>query len=103
MTALAPTMQSFFTDRLVRQRHASPQTVAAYRDTMRLLLAFAQARTGKPPSQLDLEQLDAELICAFLDHLEDDRGTAFAPATPGSPRSDPYIGSRRCATPSTQP
>ena len=77
MTALAPTMQAFFTDRLVRQRHASPQTVAAYRDTMRLLLGFAQQRVGKPPSELDLEQLDAELIAAFLDHLETDRGNSI--------------------------
>jgi integrase/recombinase XerD len=76
MTALAPTMQAFFTDRLVRQRHASPQTVAAYRDTMRLLLAFTQMRTGKPPTELDLEQLDAELVSAFLDHLEKERGNS---------------------------
>jgi len=77
MTALAPTMQAFFTDRLVRQRHASPQTVAAYRDAMRLLLAFAQARTGKAPSELGLDQLDAELISGFLDHLEHDRGNSI--------------------------
>jgi integrase/recombinase XerD len=77
MTTLAPTMQAFFTDRLARQRHASPQTVAAYRDTMRLLLGFAQAQTGRPPSELDLGQLDAELICAFLDHLEHERGNSI--------------------------
>ena len=41
MTALAPTLQAFFTDRLIRQRHASPHTIAAYRDTLRLLLGFA--------------------------------------------------------------
>ena len=50
MTALAPTLQAFFTDRLARQRHASGQTVAAYRDAWRLLLAFAASRTGKQPS-----------------------------------------------------
>jgi integrase/recombinase XerD len=77
MTALAPTMQAFFTDRLLRQRNASPQTVATYRDTMRLLLAFAQQRTGKPPSELDLEQLDADFVGAFLDHLEHDRGNSI--------------------------
>ena len=76
MTALAPTLQAFFTDRLARQRHASPQTVAAYRDTWRLLLAFAAARTGKQPSQLDIADLDAPLIGAFLDHLEHDRGNS---------------------------
>jgi integrase len=76
MTALASTMQAFFTDRLLRQRHASSQTVAAYRDTMRLLLAFAQAQTGKPPCELDFDSLDAELVSAFLDHLEQERGNS---------------------------
>lgn len=74
MSALAPTLEAFFTDRLVRQRHASPHTVAAYRDTMRLLLAFAQQQTGKQPCTLDLADLDAPLIAAFLDHLERERG-----------------------------
>jgi site-specific recombinase XerD len=73
MTALAPTLEAFFTDRLVRQRNASPHTVAAYRDTFVLLLGYAQARTGKDPSQLDVADLDAALIGAFLCHLEDDR------------------------------
>ena len=76
MTALAPTLQAFFTDRLTRQRHASPQTVAAYRDTWRLLLAFTARRTGRQPSQLDFADLDAPLIGAFLDHLEHDRGNS---------------------------
>ncbi len=74
MSALAPTLQAFFTDRLARQRYASPQTVAAYRDALRLLLVFAGARTGKAPSDLDVADLDAELIGAFLDHLENERG-----------------------------
>ena len=76
MTALAPTLQAFFTDRLIRQRHASPQTVAAYRDTWRLLLGFAATRTGRPPSQLEITDLDAPLIGEFLDHLERDRGNS---------------------------
>ena len=76
MTALAPVLQAFFTDRLARQRHASPQTVADYRDTWRLLLAFAAAKTGKQPSQFDLGDLDAPLTGAFLDHLEADRGNS---------------------------
>jgi integrase/recombinase XerD len=76
MTALAPTLQAFFTDRLARQRNASPHTIAAYRDTWRLLLAFAAAKTGKEPSRLDLADLDAPLIGCFLDHLEHDRGNS---------------------------
>ena len=56
MTALAPTLQAFFTDRLINQRDASPHTIAAYRDTFRLLLAFTQQQTGKQPSALDVER-----------------------------------------------
>jgi site-specific recombinase XerD len=76
MTALAPTLQAFFTDRLIRQRHASAHTVAAYRDTLRLLLGYASAQTGLTPSALDLSDLDAALIASFLDHLEHDRGNS---------------------------
>jgi integrase/recombinase XerD len=74
MTALAPALQAYFTDRLGRQRNASPHTVAAYRDTFRLLLAFVTARTGKPASRLDISDLDAATITGFLTHLEHDRG-----------------------------
>ena len=74
MTALAPTLQTFFTDRLIGQRGASPNTIAAYRDTLRLLLVFASQRTGSPPSGLDIGELDAPLIGAFLDYLEKTRG-----------------------------
>ena len=70
MTALAPTMEGFFTERLIGQRRASPNTIASYRDTFRLLLTFAHQHTGKPPSKLDLVDLDAVLIGRFLDHLE---------------------------------
>jgi integrase/recombinase XerD len=73
MSALAPTLQGFFTERMLTQRRASPNTVASYRDTFRLLLGFAQRRTGKTPSTLALEDLDAVLIGAFLEHLEDER------------------------------
>jgi site-specific recombinase XerD len=73
MTALAPTLQAFFTDRLRQQRHASDETVRAYRDTWRLLLGFAAAQTGKQPSSLDIGDIDSDLITAFLNHLEHDR------------------------------
>jgi integrase/recombinase XerD len=76
MSALAPTLQAFFTDRLVRQRHASPHTIAAYRDTFRLLLGYADRQLGKPPCRLDIADLDAPLISAFLDHLEHQRGNS---------------------------
>ena len=73
MSLLAPTLQAFFTERLITQRDSSPQTVAAYRDTFRLLLSFAHERTGKQPCELDIDDLDAPLIGAFLTHLEHDR------------------------------
>jgi integrase/recombinase XerD len=74
MSPLAPTLQAYFTQRLVAQRQASPHTIAAYRDTFRLLLTFAWQVTGTPPSQLDIGQLDAPLIGDFLTHLQTDRG-----------------------------
>jgi site-specific recombinase XerD len=73
MTLIAPTLQAFFTDRLLQQRQASPQTVASYRDTMRLLLTFVHRQTGKTPARLDWDDLDAATISAFLNHLEDER------------------------------
>ena len=76
MTALAPALQAFFTERLITQRNASPQTIAAYRDTFRLLLGFAHEQTGKQPFELDIDDLDAPLIGAFLTHLEHDRGNS---------------------------
>jgi integrase/recombinase XerD len=77
MTLLAPTLQSFFTDRLIGQRHASPHTITAYRDTLRMLLAFAAQRTSKQPSLLEIDNLDAPLIGAFLDHLEHERANTI--------------------------
>jgi integrase/recombinase XerD len=70
MSSLAPTLQAFFTERLVAQRHVSPHTVASYRDAWRLLLSFATQQTGKQPCTLALEDLDAPLVGAFLAHLE---------------------------------
>src|SRR3954449_8835476 len=67
-------VQAFFTDRLLRQRGASPHTVAGYRDTFRLLLRFAKERLGEGPSKLSLKDLDAPFVGDFLDHLEKARG-----------------------------
>lgn len=76
MTALAPTLQSFFTAYLIGQRDASPHTITAYRDTFRLLLDYTHRRTGIRPSDLDLSVIDAELVAGFLTHLENDRGNS---------------------------
>jgi len=69
-------VQSFFTDRLLRQRNASPNTIAGYRDSFRLLLHFAAQRLGKAPSDLLIEDLNAPFIGEFLQHLETDRGNS---------------------------
>jgi integrase/recombinase XerD len=76
VSTLAPLLQAFFTERLVGQRDASPHTVASYRDAICLLLRFTQRRTGKAPHQLHIDDLDAPLIGAFLNHLEAERGVS---------------------------
>jgi len=71
---LAKWLEAFFTQRLMRERSASPHTIAAYRDCFRLLLGFAHRHLGRPPAALTLADLDAPLIGAFLDHIEKGRG-----------------------------
>lgn len=78
MTTLAPSLQAFFTDRLISQRAASPNTIAAYKTACKLLVGFAAGQTGKAPSQLDIDDLDAPLIAGFLEHLETDRNNSAA-------------------------
>ena len=118
MTALAPTLQAFFTDRLIRERDASPQTVAAYRDAWRLLLGFAATHTGHQPAQLGIDDLDVDVITRFLDHLEQERHNSirtrnarlaaihslFRSATPNMPpRSNACSPSARNATTGRRP
>jgi site-specific recombinase XerD len=69
-TDLGTLVQAFFCKRLISQRRASPHTIASYRDTFRLLLAFAQKRLSRPPSQLELKDISPSLVSDFLDHLE---------------------------------
>lgn len=69
-------LEKFFTDRLMRQRQASPHTIASYRDTFCLLLKFAQDTLKKDPSQLLLDDLTAPFIGTFLEHLENKRGNS---------------------------
>lgn len=76
MTDLAPLLQGFFSDRLIRQRQASPHTIAAYRDTLILLLGYLTQRTGRQPDKLSITDLDATTIAAFLTHLETERGNS---------------------------
>lgn len=74
MSALAPTLQSFFASYLSGQRAASRHTIASYRDTFRLLLGYVQEQTGVRPSEVDIAMLDAEVVGAFLSMLEQRRG-----------------------------
>ena len=77
MTLLAPLLERFFTQRLLHQRRASPHTIAAYRDAFRLLLKFVEHKLHQAPSQVALADLDADLVVAFLAHLEKDRGNTI--------------------------
>lgn len=70
---LAPLVQDFFAQHLLGYKRSSPQTIAAYRDTFRLLLAFLKQLRGREPSQLQLDDVDATAVLAFLDYLETDR------------------------------
>jgi integrase/recombinase XerD len=72
--ALPTLLHTFFTDRLLRQKRASPHTIASYRDTFSWLLRFTQKRLGKAPSAVTLDDLDEPVVSAFLDHLEHERG-----------------------------
>lgn len=76
MSSLGALLQGFFTDRLMTQRQASPNTIAAYRDTFKLLFGYLQQETGKAPSALDVGDLDAARIAGFLGHLEHVRGNS---------------------------
>src|SRR5665647_867316 len=76
MTSLAPLLQAFFTDRLMTQRQASGNTIAAYRDTFKLLLGYLHDQTGTAPSTLEISDLDAGAVTGFLTYLEDVRGNS---------------------------
>lgn len=66
-------LQRFFTERLCTQMDASANTIAGYRDTFRLFLRFASEQRGKPPTRLEVEELDADLVADFLTHVETER------------------------------
>jgi site-specific recombinase XerD len=74
--SLAPLLERFFTQRLMQQRQASPHTISSYRDTFRQFLTFVQQRLHTPPSRLSFEAIEAPLIVAFLDDLEQQHGVS---------------------------
>jgi integrase/recombinase XerD len=69
-------LQGFFTERLLRQRQASPHTIAGYRDTFRLLLRYAKQQLGTEPSALKTEDFPPSFLGTFLEHLEGTRGNS---------------------------
>jgi site-specific recombinase XerD len=71
-------LRRFLTSYLAGLRGYSPNTIASYRDTFKLLLGYLYARAGKLPAQLDLTDVDAAVIGEFLQHLETGRGNATA-------------------------
>jgi hypothetical protein len=103
MTTLAPTLGAFFTQRLIGQRRASPHTVAAYRDTFRLLLGFVHDTIGTPSSKLRLDGLDAPLMAHSCTTSNTSGASRRLPETPDWPRSAPSTGSPPSAIPSTRP
>ena len=75
---LAPLLESYFRRRLTKQRNATPATLASYRDALRMLILFTAARLRKKPAALALEDLDRDLVLAFLDELEEKRNNSIA-------------------------
>ena len=71
--SLAPLLESFFRNRLAKQRNASPATITSYRDALRMLILFAAEQTGRKPCALAVEDLDRDLVLAFLDEIEKKR------------------------------
>ena len=99
MSLIAPTLEAFFTERLITQKDASPRTIAAYRDTLRAAVAIRSAadrQTAQP--DWTSQDLDAPMIGAFLDHLEDERGNTPRPATLGWQRSTRSTGTPPAAS-----
>src|SRR3984893_14426550 len=76
MTPIAPLIDAFLSETLAGQRGASRHTQDSYAASFQLLFTFAGERLKVRPSALTLEQLDAGLVSAFLEHLEDVRGNA---------------------------
>ena len=74
--SLAAHIQHFFSERLSTQQRASPNTIATYRDTFRLLLRYAESRTGRSPTELQMEDIDADLVGRFLTFCETQRGNS---------------------------
>ena len=91
MTSIAPTLQGFFTERLISQRHVSPATIASYRDSLKLLLAFTQQRRGmvKSCGRRVLSDHAATLVSASSGRSMSTPFSNFAPARTRATRCGP--------------
>lgn len=69
-------VQRFFTERLLTQMRASPNTISSYRDTFRLLLRYAEGQIGLTPTKLQVAHIDAGLVGRFLTSCEEERGNS---------------------------
>jgi len=87
-------LQAFFTQRLMQQKQVSPHTIDSYRDTFRLLLKFIQKHRRKQPASLLFEDIDAPLVCAFLDDLESVAASVRVAVMFGLPPSAPSSSTR---------
>ena len=76
MNTLAAALQQYFTSYARAQRDLSPNTIAAYRDTWRMLITHLAGTLGVPASRIDFQALEVERVAAFLDHLEQARGNS---------------------------
>ena len=76
--SLAALLESFFRNRMTRQRNASPATITSYRDALRLLVLFAAEHTGRKPASLTVNDIDRDLVLTFLDELEHRRKNAIS-------------------------
>jgi len=76
MTPIAPHLSAFLRERLPESYGASVHTCDTYAYAFKFLLQFAAKRLRRTPSAIALEALDADLILAFLTHVEKERGSS---------------------------
>lgn len=73
MSYLAPLLQKYFTDHAMTHRGFSPHTIAAYRDSWRLLITYIGETRQTDIAAIDIDTINADLVTEFLTHLSADR------------------------------
>src|SRR5579863_9836525 len=77
-TDFAVFLHRFLASHLAGLRGCSPNTIASYRDTFKLLIAWFRDCRSIPPDKLTLDRIDADAITAFLDWLEAERHNSIS-------------------------